>query len=173
MLEAYGDIWDLADSLKAGAVVITTNGFVKQNSEAVMGRGIALEAATRYPKLAMRLGLAIEETGNKVYAFIHYRASKYQAFVEGWWPEIDRIIISFPVKPRVGPNGEPGWLMKADLKLIETSAQQLKDLINVLPIDVVVLPRPGCGNGRLKWEQVKPIIEPYLDDRFVVCHKPA
>lgn len=32
----------------------------------------------------------------------------------------------------------------------------------------LILPRPGCGNGRLRWEDVRKILEPILDDRFTV-----
>lgn len=73
---------------------------------------------------------------------------------------------SFPVKHN--------WYEHADLKLIERSAKELVDTIDDIFLDpddrppTIYLPRPGCGNGRLKWEDVKPVIEPYLDDRFVV-----
>lgn len=40
-----------------------------------------------------------------------------------------------------------------------------------LPIRTVfaaVLPRPGCGNGRLTWEQVKPVIKFLPDNVWVI-----
>ena len=34
----------------------------------------------------------------------------------------------------------------------------------------VYMPMPGCSNGRLDWTtQVRPLIEPLLDDRFVIA----
>jgi len=41
----------------ADARVITTNGFVKNNGEAVMGRGCAREAARKYPRLPLFWGI--------------------------------------------------------------------------------------------------------------------
>ena len=41
-------------------------------------------------------------------------------------------------------------------------------LATLLKWQVVVLPRPGCGNGRLDWFLVERTIAPWLDDRFVV-----
>jgi hypothetical protein len=33
--------------------------------------------------------------------------------------------------------------------------------------EAIYLPRPGCGNGRLNWEDVKKILSPILkSDRF-------
>lgn len=168
MLERYGDIWEAVDEDYPDAVIITTNGYVKANGEAVMGRGIALEAKTRYPKLPADLGTMIKKYGNNVFAFKQ---------IMGLW------LITLPVKPERGPNGEMGWKAKADIGLIEDSVKQIVGaepyygLFNNLHdaneklINRVFMPRPGCGNGKLKWEQVKPIIEPYLDDRFVVFHK--
>ena len=38
--------------------------------------------------------------------------------------------------------------------------------------ETVVLPRLGCGLGQLRWDDVKPILERYLDDRFIVLTPP-
>jgi hypothetical protein len=45
--EVKGDVWPLAAEVKPDTVAITTNGFVKRNGQAVMGKGCALEAARR------------------------------------------------------------------------------------------------------------------------------
>lgn len=34
--------------------------------------------------------------------------------------------------------------------------------------EAILIPKPGCGNGGLKWEDVKKQIEPLLDDRFII-----
>jgi hypothetical protein len=165
MLEAFGNIWDHIDDYDA--VVITTNGYVKKNGEAVMGKGIALEARNRYPLLAQDLGDMLTKHGNNVFGF---------CYDENLW------IITLPVKPEYGPNGEVGWRAKASIKLIEQSVWQLAGqhpfyglLRNLgdagLNLEKIIMPRPGCGNGGLKWEDVKPVIEPYLDDRFTVMEK--
>jgi len=42
MKEVIGNIWNYYN--KGNWIVITTNGTIKKNGEAVMGRGVALEA---------------------------------------------------------------------------------------------------------------------------------
>jgi len=134
MQEIKGNIWDY---LPKGWVVITTNGFVKHNGQCVMGRGTALQAAIRFPSLPKMLGDRIKEGGNNVYMFTQYR------------------IVSFPVKHH--------WVYKADLKLISKSCEQLRTKVGMMtPIPSVYLPRPGCGNGQLSWEDVKPIVKNIL-----------
>lgn len=44
MRDIKGNIWTLYDSDPTCYICITTNGFVKSNGEAVMGRGTALQA---------------------------------------------------------------------------------------------------------------------------------
>src|SRR5579863_1639145 len=104
MREAYGDLFKLA----AGKViVITTNGDVKKNGEAVMGRGCAAEAKRRWPHMPLLLGSRLEALGNRVHRFVPMEDS-YGA------------IVTFPVKHH--------WSDKADLKLIRESAHELVKL---------------------------------------------
>ena len=138
--EAYGNIWDM----DGDAICITTNGYIKNNGEAVMGRGVALEAKQRFPDLAWQLGLKIDEFGNHV-QLIH----------------LNPFLYSFPVKHN--------WWERAELDLIERSAHELMSHIQSARFEHVLLPRPGCGNGGRDWEtEVKPILEPILDDRVAV-----
>lgn len=57
MKEVTGNIWDYHE--KGYWIVITTNGTVKANGEAVMGRGVALQAKRKYQGLPWRLGQEI------------------------------------------------------------------------------------------------------------------
>jgi hypothetical protein len=147
MIERIENLWHL----EADAKCITTNGFVKNNGEAVMGAGIAKQAKLFYPKLPLAVGLAIQVLGNHVTPFV---------------VEKDNILFTFPVKHN--------WWEKADLELIERSASELVEWVDEINqvkevIETVALPRPGCGNGQRDWEEeVKVVIEPILDDRFVV-----
>ncbi|MCZ2224447.1 MAG: hypothetical protein LC122_12560 [Chitinophagales bacterium] len=47
MIEVIGNLFDFVNI--ADAICITTNGIVKSNQEAVMGAGIALQAAEKFP----------------------------------------------------------------------------------------------------------------------------
>jgi O-acetyl-ADP-ribose deacetylase (regulator of RNase III) len=69
-------------------------------------------------------------------------------------------LYSFPVKHN--------WWENADFDLIEQSTIELKSIADRKKYDTIVLPRPGCGNGGLDWEDVKPILETHFDNRFYV-----
>lgn len=141
MKEIKGDIWDYHN--KGSWIVITTNGTVRKDGACVMGRGVAKQAAVKFPRLPYSLGEHIKGIGNNVCSFRDFR------------------VVSFPVKHN--------WWEKADLNLISMSCQQLaEDYLGEEPIYMV---RPGCGNGRLNWKDVKPILQKYLDDRFIVVQK--
>lgn len=144
MKEITGDIWDFH---KQGHwIVITTNGTVKANGEAVMGRGVALQAKQKFPDVPKLLGDEIRRRGN----CLTYESS--------------RGLIFFPVKHN--------YWKRADLDLIEKSVKELVDLFdNVIDYPTpIYMVRPGCGYGQLDWKDVKPILERYLDDRFVVVN---
>ena len=120
---------------------VTTNGLVKKNGEAVMGAGIAKSIARLAPAAPARLGILIKQNGNIVQKFYNNA-------------------IAFPVKHN--------WWEVADIELIKKSCRQLVKLLG--PNETALLPRPGCGNGKLKWSDVKPVIEKILDDRVYIVH---
>lgn len=143
MIEVFGDIWEYYNY--GYWIVVPTNGFVTRKGEAVMGRGLALDTKKKFPEFSKELGERLGDYGNEVFTFMKYH------------------LITFPVKR---------WYWeKASLELIEKSAKSLQTIfsINLMGIKTpVYLPRVGCGNGKLYWVDVKPILERYLDDRFIV-----
>lgn len=143
MIEQIGNLWDFH---KRGEwICITTNGFVKKNGEAVMGRGCAYECKLIYPQIPLVLGNLITEFGNEVFI-------------------IGERLLTFPVKHN--------WWEKADPFLIMKSCSELVVYVDNLKLSKIYLPRPGCGNGKLSWEnQVKHLCQKYLDDRFIVLTK--
>lgn len=147
MKEITGNLWDFISKPNV-VICITTNGFVKRNGQAVMGRGCAKELADKVSHFPAMLGQAIQKNGNVVQAF---------------GATIDCIttqIITFPVKHK--------WFDNADLLLIEKSAKELKLFADKYNDHTFYLPRPGCGNGNLRWEDVKPVIENILPDNVKV-----
>lgn len=123
-------------------IVITTNGFVKNNGECVMGRGVALEAKNKFSKLPFELGEYINKFGNKVFHF-----QKYNLF-------------TFPTKHN--------WWENSDIQLIEKSCKELKEFKENMNIDKIFLPKVGCGNGKLNWDDVKLILEKHFNDTYYI-----
>lgn len=162
----YGNIL----TMDADAYCVTTNGFVKKNGCAVMGRGIAKQVADIYPDLPKILGKLLTNKGNNVH-ILKDLGNEY--------------IVSFPTKPvytvSKGDNVVsharilypllayvPGYHAISQLDIIERSCIQLVQLTDKQGWNRVILPPPGCGNGQLNWDDVRPILEKHLDDRFVV-----
>lgn len=162
-LESAADMWNIY----ASAHVITTNGSVNSRGECVMGRGCALEAKEMFPGLALELGRRVRSRsiGNHLKLFDRMICREDDSPYNGR----SYRLISFPVKHR--------WYERADLKLIERSAGELVALVDDADWLTknsnaqIVLPRPGCGNGHLRWSDVRPVIEPLFDDRFLVVHR--
>lgn len=158
MIEIRGNIWDFHD--RGNWIVITTNGFVKKSGAAVMGRGLALQAANRFPSLPKRLGESL----------LRGNTSLIGGVVPSWlniphdFPDLR--LISFPVKNF--------WGDIANLELIEHNLPKLSILVRHLEQDQDLKPpvyvtRFGTGNGERNWSEVKPLMEKYLDERFVIC----
>lgn len=142
MRERVGDIWEFRDS---SIIAITTNGSVTRAGQAVFGQGVSRQAAARVPRLAEILGGKLLDQGNHVF-------------------DLGGGIVSFPVE-------ETPWSLP-DPRIIARSAQELKLLTDAADWLRVVVPRPGCGGGGLAWSDVRPLLEPWLDDRFIVICQP-
>jgi hypothetical protein len=124
-------------------IVVPTNGSIRKDGACVMGRGVALQAKKRYGTLPYELGQKLRETGNNVYTFKDYG------------------LLTFPVKHK--------WFESADLSLIEQSVKQLLYVVD----RPIYLPMVGCGNGKLSWKVVKPLLETYFDDSFTAVVLPT
>ncbi len=141
-----GDLWSL--HAEGHWCCIPTNGTVKGSRELVMGRGVAKDAAIRFPWIPLALGDVVEKSGNKVVLLPSAR------------------LISFPTKNY--------WRNPSCLKLIENSALQLLDCWPIItnaftpaPLPVC-LPKVGCGLGGLSWDsEVYPLLNQILDDNFI------
>jgi hypothetical protein len=147
MIEIAGDLW--IEAQDADALCITTNGTISISGRGVMGRGVARQAKERYPTIEVTLGELLRVRGNVV-----------QLLLED--PTLCPLY-AFPVKHN--------WWETADLELIHRSACQLVGETTVRNFRRVLLPRAGCGNGKLLWSEVRSILEPILDDRFVIVER--
>lgn len=145
MKEIVGNLWRYWR--KPGYVIcITTNGMVRKDGHLVMGRGNALEAMQRMPGIALALGSAVQRGGNKIYSFDKGRRGPR--------------VLTFPTKHK--------FYEKSDLKLIRQSALRLCEIAKKHPNVKFILPRPGCGNGGLKWPTVKPVISMLPDNVSII-----
>lgn len=137
------DIWELQKQTPNSTVVVTTNTKTRLNGHAVMGAGIAKQAADLYPNLPKELGEHLIEFDHEpdVIHWFGYR------------------IITFPTKR--------DWRLPSTIDYIIISAQKL--LILDLPGPILV-PKVGCALGGLHWDDVKPCLEIVWSDcldRFV------
>jgi hypothetical protein len=164
--EVKGDIWSYW--IESYPICITVNGCMRQDGCAVMGRGVAAQAARRIPELPARLGGLIVKYGwEKVYQIAPYILSfpvkRDQGVCDG-----SNVVHHMAHKFRPG-DLVPGWALKAEVEIIADSLVLLHRWVGYFARDHIVLPRPGCGAGELDWEtQVKPLCAKYGDWLWVI-----
>ena len=149
-----GNIWD--KHTEGSFICIMVNCTPNTKGNAIMGKGIAEEASKRFPKLPKLLGQTQIEYAAKDGNFFTTRSRRPQVF-------LGYRLITFPTKIN--------WEQDSDLDLIESSARHLVKIVDSITKikSPIYLSKPGVGNGRLQWEKVREIIEPILDERFIVC----
>jgi hypothetical protein len=152
MIEITGDFWKHSNDYFA--IVCTTNTTLKNNGELVMGKGIAKGFAEHYPALPKLWGDKVKS------GHIDVMISDFCGSDGNYEP----MCIALPTKR--------SWKICSSEPLVIRSCWEM---LNILKYIVrfkegngkILMTRPGCGNGGLKWEDIKPKIN-FLDDRFVV-----
>lgn len=146
MLTEQSDLWDHPTD----PICVTTNPVIAYDGGLVMGRGIAREAADRFPDIRFWLAQAVLRRGNNV-----------MSMPTGMTPGFR--LLTFPTKWH--------WQLDAEIDLILRSCAQLRKVADAGGFQTVRLPRPGCGNGGLKWTDLYSTVAHELDDRFIVHTK--
>lgn len=144
------DIWHAQKSMPGSFVLIPTNLEIDSYGHAIMGAGLAKQAADKYPGLTKHyaefMGVHNTVVGREGLAY----------FIPGK-------LICFPTKYR--------WRAMSNRDLIGDSARQLLKFQRDRH-EVIFCPKVGCGLGGLNWRDVKPMLqhiwEPLGDNlRFV------
>lgn len=128
------------------------------NTVGVMGKGIALQFKEAFPNNYKK----------------YVAACKHKELVNGKLLVVkeltlqgEKIIINFPTKTE--------WFQKSKYEYVEEGLKALIDVIRDYQIKSIAIPPLGCGNGGLKWEKVKLMMEQYLaplQDIDVIVYEP-
>lgn len=153
MRELKGDFWAYwQDNIKdIDAIVCTTNKIVKKDGALVMGGGIAKDFRDRFQGLD-------EVWGKRVKRNPTQGLMVNSLGIWGYW----QFAVAFPTKH--------DWREDSYISLITTSARELENVTNAMDWSNVLMTRPGCGLGNLEWNTIKPLLQDFLDHRFIVIH---
>ncbi|HBE83024.1 MAG TPA: macro domain-containing protein [Pyrinomonadaceae bacterium] len=129
------------------------------NTIGVMGKGIALMFKERFTTNFKEYEAACRAGEVRVGEMFVTANSEFDG---------PKWIINFPTKEQ--------WYRPTRLEWIESGMVSLKKVIREKGIKSVAVPPLGCGNGGLKWNVVRPIIErelSELDDVDVIVYEPV
>lgn len=137
-----GNMWDVLD--QSQLFLITTNSYVRRDGNLVMGRGIALEAAKKYPHIPKKAGEWI----------LHNNL--HEKFY-GLLPDLfDNNIGLFQVKLH--------YFAAADLNVINNSCKMLSYWVNEKQLTNINMNYPGIGAGKLSKASVRKVLDEHLCD---------
>jgi O-acetyl-ADP-ribose deacetylase (regulator of RNase III) len=115
------------------------------NTIGVMGKGIALQFKDRFPSNFKAYAAACKRGEVKTGKMFVVKEVTLQG---------QTVIVNFPTKTE--------WFRKSQYSFIEEGLLDLVRVIQEYKIRSISLPPLGCGNGGLRWEKVKPLMEKYL-----------
>ncbi len=118
------------------------------NTVGVMGKGIALQFKKTFPNNYKLYHNACKTKEIKI--------GKLFVTVDSNILSGEKIIINFPTKT--------DWRKPSEYEYIEKGLDNLTEVINQYNIKSIAIPPLGAGNGGLKWEKVKKIINAKLQN---------
>lgn len=144
-----GNMWDIFG--KTDLFLITTNPVRKKDGAVVMGRGIALEAKVRFPQLPYDFGRELDRA----------EAEGEHNCSSGIIGVYDNQLVGYFMT-------KSHWQLNSEITIINDS---ITDLLLSWQAhkhyNRIDLNFPGIGNGKLKREDVLPIIEQLPDNVHV------
>jgi len=128
------------------------------NTVGVMGKGIALQFKQAFPEVFRDYEKACKKNEVKI-GRMHVVDTN--ALVG------PKYVINFPTKQH--------WKEKSKMSYIVEGLTDLEQKVRELDIQSIAIPPLGCGNGGLKWEEVRPLIEKTFEnlDLDVHVYEPA
>jgi O-acetyl-ADP-ribose deacetylase (regulator of RNase III) len=111
------------------------------NCVGVMGKGIALDFKQRYPDMFRAYKRVCDAHQLDVGKLL-------------LWQGPDHWVLNFPTKKH--------WRHPSRVEWIEAGLEKFVAEYSRRGVTDISFPRLGCGNGGLKWEVVKPVMERYL-----------
>ena len=128
------------------------------NTVGIMGKGVALAFRKTFPEAMEEYLKAVREDKIRV-GEVQIVKTQYIA---------PRYIINFPTKTH--------WRYPSKIEYIETGLSDLVLKVKHYQIRSIALPPLGCGNGKLEWKVVKPLMVKYLNqiagDVEVIIYEP-
>ena len=159
MRTVIGNIWDYHDD--KSALVIPINIGWKRDKTNAMGRGLARQAALKYPELPSRVGTLCRLSGSAMHPSIIHLNHRSRQF------------IAFPSKPLNIENPHLSWRGDADYDLIRRGLDyMIKYSSSFALTQRVLFPLVGCGNGGLLISEVLPLLDQLEDEHFLLVVTP-
>ena len=125
------------------------------NCIGVMGAGLALEFALRYPEVEKKYEDDCKKRKVRIGTILTYKID-------------DVLVINFPTKFH--------WKNPSKIEWIASGLDYLKEHYKEWNIKSIAIPPLGCNNGGLDFNQVKPLIEQKLKDIDIdvcICTDPG
>jgi len=117
------------------------------NTVGVMGKGVALQFKKAFPDNFKKYAKAVKNSEVQIGKIFVSETGKFT------YP---KYIINFPTKKH--------WRYPSKLEWIREGLKDLRNFIIHNNIKSIAIPPLGCGNGKLKWKEVKPLIINSLED---------